>query len=383
MKRADMEFIDLEAQYAALGPGIEARMRRVLAHGKYIMGPEVAELEERLASYCKVSHAITCANGTDALCLALRALDIGPGDAVFTTPFTFFATAEAIALVGARPLFVDIDPSTFNLDPSALVRAISDTARDGKYRARAVIAVDLFGLTADYAKLEPLCAAAGLDLIEDAAQAFGATNGSRVAGSFGRVATTSFFPAKPLGCYGDGGALFTNDARLAAKLRSLRVHGQGTDKYDNVLVGMNSRLDTLQAAILLEKLATFPAELEARERVARRYGEHLAGQLVTPEVPAWLTSSWAQYSVLARDDAHRSAILRGLDEKHVPTAIYYAKALHQQPALASLGYARGDFPVSEQISDRVFSLPMHPYLTVGQQDQVLEALGDVFARSGG
>jgi dTDP-4-amino-4,6-dideoxygalactose transaminase len=376
-----MEFIDLKAQYATLGPGIEARIQAVLTHGKYIMGPEVAELEAQLAAYCGVSHAISCANGTDALCLALRALDIGPGDAVFTTPFTFFATAEAIALVGARTVFVDIDPRTFNLDPASLALAIAHASRFGKYRPRAVIAVDLFGLTADYARIEPICAETGLALIEDAAQAFGATNEGRVAGAFGRVATTSFFPAKPLGCYGDGGALFTNDGPLAAKLRSLRVHGQGTDKYDNVLVGTNSRLDTLQAAILLEKLAAFPAELEARERVARRYGEHLKGRLVTPEVPPGLTSSWAQYSVLARDGAHRTAILQGLREKNVPTAIYYAKALHEQPALASLGYARGDFPVSEQVSERVFSLPMHPYLTTGQQDQILEALGEVLAQN--
>jgi dTDP-4-amino-4,6-dideoxygalactose transaminase len=375
MKRADMQFIDLAAQYAALGRGIDERIRTVLAHGKYIMGPEVAELEERLASYCEVAHAITCANGTDALCLALRALEIGPGDAVFTTPFTFFATAEAVALVGARPVFVDIDARTFNIDAQLLAQAITSVRRDGQHRPRAVIAVDLFGLPADYSQLEPFCSEAGVDLIEDAAQAFGATHVGRRAGSFGRVATTSFFPAKPLGCYGDGGALFTHDADLAARLRALRAHGQGTHKHQHVLIGANSRLDTLQAAILLEKLMHFPAELEARQRIARRYDELRRHGLVTPHVPEGLTSAWAQYSVLARDAGHRHAVLEALRARGVPAAIYYPTPLHRQPALSGLGYAGGDFPVSEQVSERIFSLPMHAYLSEAEQQRVLAALG--------
>lgn len=368
-----MKLIDLDAQYAALKHGIDARLRAVLEHGQFIMGPEVRELEERLAKYCHVAHAITCASGTDALCLALRALEIGPGHAVFTTPFTFFATAEAILLAGARPVFVDIDPRTFNLDPTLLEQAIDRVRRDGTHRPRAVLAVDLFGVPADYSRIEPLCAASGLDLIEDAAQAFGATHLSRRAGSFGRVATTSFFPAKPLGCYGDGGALFTHDAQLAGELRSLRQHGQGADKYDHVRIGTSSRLDTLQAAILLEKLQAFPAELEARQHVARRYAEHLHPSLTTPYVPVGVTSTWAQYSVLARDAAQRGALREALHAKGVPTAIYYPTPLHQQPALESLGYARGDFPIAEAVSERIFSLPMHAYLSVEQQEKILTA----------
>jgi UDP-2-acetamido-2-deoxy-ribo-hexuluronate aminotransferase len=376
-----MEFIDLKAQFAALGSAIQARIQAVLEHGNFIMGPEVRALEKQLATYCGVSDVVSCANGTDALCLALRGLGIGPGDVVITTPFTFFATAEAIELVGARTAFADIDPVTYNLDPARVTEVIQRLRRSGVGRVRAVIAVDLFGLPADYAALERICREAELDLVEDAAQGFGGVSGGRAAGAFGRVATTSFFPAKPLGCYGDGGALLTNDAALAARLRSLRVHGQGQDKYDNVSIGTNSRLDTLQAAVLLEKLRAFPGELEARQRVARRYAELLPASLVKPKVPTGCTSSWAQYSVLARDGAERRMLMDGLREAGVPTAVYYARPLHLQTALAHLGHVAGDFPISEDVSSRVFSLPMHPYLDIAEQDAIVACLERLLTKS--
>lgn len=371
-----MQFIDLKAQFAALRTGIEQRIDTVLAHGHYIMGPEVAELEGRLTDYCGVSHAVTCANGTDALVLALRALEIGPGDAVFTTPFTFFATAEAIMLVGATPVFADIDPRTYNLDPVALRDAIERTRAAGNLNLRAVMTVDLFGLPAHYSAIEPLCAEHKLDLIEDAAQGFGGAIGDRRSGSFGRIATTSFFPAKPLGCYGDGGAVLTNDAALADVVRSLRVHGKGTDKYDNVRIGTNSRLDTLQAAILLEKLAAFPRELDLRQQAAARYAADLPNLLTAPFVPEGSLSSWAQYAVLARDGAERERIMTALASANIPTMIYYAKPLHLQPALNGLGYAAGNFPVAEDVSGRIFSLPMGPYLTHADQQHVLDVLAE-------
>ena len=369
-----MQFIDLKAQFEVLEPAIKRRIDRVLADGLFILGPEVAEFEALLATYCGTPHAIGCANGTDALVLALRSLDIGPGDAVLTTPFSFFATVEAIMLVGARPVFADIDMRTFNIDAAKVADRIEahDSGRDGKLKA--VISVDLFGLPADYDRLEPLCAHHGLALIEDAAQGFGGAIGNRRAGSFGTIATTSFFPAKPLGCYGDGGALLTNDARLADRLRSLRMHGKGQHKYDNVEVGYNSRLDTLQAAILIEKLAAFPAELKARQDVAKRYQESLEEVVSVPSVPATMTSSWAQYSLLAADGRHRHHLVAALESAGIPHAMYYGRALHLQPALASLGGREGDFPVAEDVSSRIFSVPMGPYLRAEDQDRVIAAL---------
>ena len=369
-----MQFIDLKAQFEALEPGIRRRIQQVLTQAHYILGPEVEEFEMLLANYCGVSHGVSCANGTDALVLALRALDVGPGDAVLTTPFSFFATVEAIMLVGARPVFADISRETFNIDPSKMEERIErhDQDRDGKLKA--AITVDLFGLPADYNTIEALCARHGLLLVEDAAQGFGGKIGDRRAGSFGTIATTSFFPAKPLGCYGDGGALLTNDSDLANRLRSLRVHGKGQDKYDNVEVGYNSRLDTLQAAILIEKLASFPAELAARQRVANRYHEALQEQVEIPSVPPPFLSSWAQYSVLARDSAHRARLIEVLDDAAIPSAIYYARPLHLQPALASLGGRKGDFPIAESVCDRILSLPMGPYLKPDDQDRVVAAI---------
>jgi len=369
-----MQFIDLGAQFERLEPNIRRRIDQVLAHGQYILGPEVAELESLLARYCVARHAIGCANGTDALVLALRALDIGPGDAVVTTPFSFFATVEAIMLVGAKPMFADIDAATFNIDPDQLTEAIGnhDPSRDGNLKA--VISVDLFGLPADYPRIEPLCAANGLALIEDAAQGFGGSIGNRRAGSFGTIATTSFFPAKPLGCYGDGGALFTSDDALAKRLRSLRVHGRGISKYDNVEAGYNSRLDTLQAAILIEKLDAFPAELDARQAIARHYSEELVSVVERPTIPHGMTSSWAQYSVLAESSAHRERLMTALNEAGVPSVVYYDRPLHLQPALAAFGHSNGDFPVAEDAAGRIFSLPMGPYLGEADQDRVISTL---------
>ncbi|HEX8525602.1 DegT/DnrJ/EryC1/StrS family aminotransferase [Allosphingosinicella sp.] len=376
-----MQFIDLKAQFEAIREGVERRMAEVLAHGGFIMGPEVGELERELAAYCGTGHAISCANGTDALVLALRALGIGPGDAVITTPFTFFATAEAIVLAGARPVFADIDPRNFNVDPAAVEEAVRRTRSEGLWVPRALMTVDLFGVPADYEALEPLCEREGLVLIEDAAQGFGGEIRGRRACSFGTVATTSFFPAKPLGCYGDGGALFTDDEELAERLRSLRVHGKGGDKYDNVRIGTNSRLDTLQAAILLEKLAIFPAEMRKRQEVAQRYMRRLPNWLIGPHVPEGYLSSWAQYSVLAPDEAERGRIMAELASAGIPTMIYYGKPMHLQTAIADLGHRAGEFPVAEDSARRIFSLPMGPYLSPEDQDRVLDALHSLPAQA--
>jgi dTDP-4-amino-4,6-dideoxygalactose transaminase len=369
-----MHFIDLKAQFAELKPAIDRRIHAVLDHGQFIMGPEVHELEDRLADYCGVGHAITCANGTDALVLALRALGIGQGHGVLTTPFTFFATVEAILLVGAEPIFVDVDPATFNLDPVKLEEAIVRAGASGNAVPRAVIAVDLFGLPADYDAIEPLCATHGLDLIEDAAQAFGSEHRGRRAGAFGSIATTSFFPAKPLGCYGDGGALFTRDDGLAETLRSLRVHGQGSHKYENVRVGTNSRLDTLQAAILLAKLEAFPAELRRRQQLAEEYRQGLPAWLQSQMVRAGSSSSWAQYSVVAPSADARHRALAAIRSAGIPAQIYYSTPLHLQPALGDRGYSSGDFPAAEALASRIFSLPFGPYLSPPDQERIIGVL---------
>jgi UDP-2-acetamido-2-deoxy-ribo-hexuluronate aminotransferase len=369
-----MAFVDLAAQYRRLEPRIRARIDRVLAHGRFIHGPEIQELEEALANHAGVRHAVSCASGTDALLMALMAHEVGPGDAVFTTPFTFIATAEPIALLGATPVFADIDPRTFNLDPVALETMVQRTVQAGKLTPRGVIAVDLFGLPADYDAIEAVTRHHGLFLIEDAAQSFGASYHGRRAGSLAALAAFSFFPAKPLGCYGDGGALLTDDDELAARARSVRVHGQGDDKYDNVRIGLNARLDTLQAAILLAKLESFPAEQAARQGVAQRYTRGLQGLVQTPYVPQGYTSAWAQYSVVSE---RRAEIQEALRAHGIPSAVYYRKALHLQPAFASLGLGEGAFPVAEATARRILSLPMHPYLEPPQQDRVVAAIESV------
>lgn len=359
-----MQFIDLQAQYQHLKSKIDKRIADVLNHGKYIMGPEVQVLEQELAKYVGVKHVVTCANGTDALSLALMALDIKQGDAVFCPTFTFFATAEVISFAHATPVFVDSNEQTFNICPEDLERQIQKVIAQGKVTPKAIIAVDLFGLPANYADIEAIAKKYDLKLIEDAAQGFGGSitdsqGNIKKAGSFGDIATTSFFPAKPLGCYGDGGAVFTNNDEYAQLLRSYRVHGKGSDKYDNIRIGMNSRLDTLQAAILLEKLAVFPQELINRNKAATNYQRDLASLYKTPQVPMGYESSWAQYTLLSDN---REQVMAHYKAQGIPTVIYYGTCMHQQTAFADLGYQDGDFPVAEKLAKQVFSLPMHPYL---------------------
>ncbi|NQZ26147.1 MAG: DegT/DnrJ/EryC1/StrS family aminotransferase [Colwellia sp.] len=368
-----MQFIDLKAQYQHLQTKINSRIQQVLEHGQYIMGPEVCELEEKLAEYVGVKHAITCANGTDALQLTMMAFDVKQGDAIFCPTFTFFATAEAPAFFGATPIFVDSDSATFNICPVDLEKRIQAVIAEGKLTPKAIIAVDLFGLLANYPEIEKIAEKYQLKLIEDAAQGFGGSLNGKKAGSFGDIATTSFFPAKPLGCYGDGGAVFTNDDKLAELIKSYRVHGKGSDKYDNVRIGMNSRLDTLQAAILLEKLAEFPQELINRNVSADAYQAALSQNICTPQVPENYMSSWAQYTLV---DERRAELMEHLKVKGVPSVIYYAKCMHQQTAFRKNSYPQGVFPVAEKLAKQVFSLPMHPY--INEVDVVTTALNSFF-----
>ncbi|WP_243545171.1 DegT/DnrJ/EryC1/StrS family aminotransferase [Pseudodesulfovibrio tunisiensis] len=373
----NIPFIDLKTQYKEIKDEVQKGIDNVLEHGAYIMGPEITELEEKLADFCGVRHGVGCGSGTDALLMALMAFGVGPGDAIFTTPFTFMATAEAVALLGATPVFVDIDPKTYNMDPEDLRRKIAEVSdRRSELKPKGVIAVDLFGQPADYDRIAPLSKNHGLFLVVDAAQSFGATYKGRSVCSVGDIACTSFFPAKPLGCYGDGGMCFTNEPELDKLLRSVRIHGMGDNKYENVRLGINGRLDSIQAAVLLAKFAIFPGEIEKRQAVADRYNELLAGvaDLTTPYVEEGNTSVWAQYSLLARDAEHREECMAKLSEAGIPTAIYYPKPLHLQKAFADLGYAVGDLPVCEGIGARIFSLPMHPYLEVEVQEHIASVL---------
>ncbi len=386
-----MDFIDLHTQQQRIRERIEANLKAVLSHGQYIMGPEIRELEKRLSAYVGVKHAIGCASGTDALLMALMAFKVGPGDAIFTPPFTFIATAEVISLLGATPVFVDVQEQTFNINPSHLDRAIRAVKTGDRsiyplplpptlsgLTPRGVIPVDLFGLTADYDAIKAVADQHGLWIIEDAAQSFGAEYRKRKACSFGNIACTSFFPAKPLGCYGDGGMCFTNSDEAAAVMDSIRVHGKGDHKYDNVRIGINGRLDTIQAAILLAKFDIFPEEIEERQKIAASYSMalHEQSSVIPPHIPSGYKSSWAQYSVLARDEKHRSALQAKLKEGGIPTAIYYPKPLHAQTAFSYLGYKGGDFPVSEDYADRIFSLPMHPYLKPEDQKKITQILNE-------
>jgi dTDP-4-amino-4,6-dideoxygalactose transaminase len=354
-----MHFIDLAAQYKHLKHRIDKRIHEVLDHGQYIMGKEVFELEERLADYVGVKHCISCANGTDALTLAMMVLDIKAGDAVFCPTFTFFATAETIAYQHATPVFVDSDEDTFNICPTDLEAKIQKVIADGQLRPKAIIAVDLFGLPANYPAIEQIAKKYDLKIIEDAAQGFGGEINGKRACSFGDIATTSFFPAKPLGCYGDGGALFTDNEEYAALLRSYRVHGKGADKYDNVRIGVNSRLDTIQAAILIEKLIEFPLELQQRNFFAQQYSEKYCDLYKTPEIPENYLSSWAQYTL--RSDT-READMAAFKGQGIPTVIYYGTCMHQQTAFKHLSYIDTDLPKASMLANQVFSLPMHPYL---------------------
>ena len=359
-----MEFRDLKRQYQVLKPQMDAAMLEVAENCNFISGKQVTELEQQLAEYVGVKHCVTCGNGTDALTLVMMAWDIKAGDAVFVPTFTFFASAEVVAFEGATPVFVDVDERTFNVDPVKLEEAIEQVKKEGKLNPRAVIAVDLFGQPADYTKIEEICKKHGLLLLEDGAQGFGGKIGDRTACSFGDAAATSFFPAKPLGCYGDGGAVFTNDDEMADYMRSIRVHGKSpADKYDNLRIGLNSRLDTIQAAVLKVKLQAFKDhELESVNRAAKRYDEYLGNVVKTPVVPEGFYSSWAQYTLILDSKEQRTHLQKELKEQGIPTMVYYPKPMHLQGAFADLGYKKGDFPVAESLCERVLSLPMHPYL---------------------
>ncbi len=367
-----MAFIDLARQRSHLGDGIDRAMQRVLAHGNFIMGPEVGELEHALSVFSGAKHTLTCSNGTDALGLVLMALGVKPGDAVFCPSFTFVATAEAVVWFGATPVFVDVEEDSFNMDPASLEAAIR-TAQVQGLKPAGVVSVDLFGQPAQYDLIAPICSRHRLWLLSDAAQSFGASYQGRNVGTIGIATATSFYPAKPLGCYGDGGAVFTDDDDLAAVVRCLRVHGQGTDKYDNVRVGLNGRMDTLQAAILIEKLRIFPAEIERRNRVASRYSAELASVAHVPQLRAGATSVWAQYTIRV-PASRRNALAEGLKARGIPTAIHYAKPVHRQLAYRTYPVAGNGLPVSERIADEVISLPMHPYLEETEQDRVIEAV---------
>ncbi len=371
-----MQFIDLSRQCSRLEVDIRARLDAVYRHQRFIMGPEVKELEQRLAEDTGRRHVVTCANGTDALTLALMAYGLSAGDAVFVPAFTFFASAECVSAAGGTPVFVDVDPDTFNICPEALEKAVAATLERGALRPRAVIPVDLFGLPADYDRLLPIAERYGLFVLEDAAQSFGGVYSGKKACAFGHVSATSFFPAKPLGCWGDGGAVFTDDDALAERLASIRVHGQGKDKYDNVRIGLNSRLDTMQAAILLAKLGVFDDELSARNRAAAAYTARLGTAVKTPHIPADAVSAWAQYTLTARSAAHREALLRELKAQGIPTAVYYPTPLHLSTAYKHLNYSEGSLPVCEDLSRRVLSLPMHPYLT---DEEIARVSGAVLA----
>ncbi|MDX2275836.1 MAG: DegT/DnrJ/EryC1/StrS family aminotransferase [Hyphomonadaceae bacterium] len=353
-------FIDLNAQRRFLGSRIDEAVMKVINSGQYIMGPEIAQLESDLSAFCGAKHTLSCANGTDALSLILMAKGVGPGDAVICPSFTFAATAEVVALERATPIFVDVNPETFNVDPESLKAGI-ETAKQRGLKPVGFIAVDLFGQPADYDALEPICKANNLWLLSDAAQSFGATYKGRKVGTIGFATATSFFPAKPLGCYGDGGAVFTDDPALLDTLKSLRIHGQGTDKYDNIRIGINGRLDTVQAAVLIEKLKIFSEEIVKRNEIASGFNEALKDVAIVPRVLEGCVSTWAQYTIRVKA-GKRDAIAAALREKGVPTAIYYPKPLHQQTAYKAFPAAGNGLPNSDMIAHEVLSLPMHPYM---------------------
>ncbi len=369
MSKQNIQFIDLQAQRAYLGDRINNAIERVLEHGRFIMGPEIKELEEQLCIFGNAERTVSCSSGTDALLLPLMAWGIGPGDAVFVPSFTFASTAEMVALSGATPVFVDVLPDTFNMDPAHLQQAIRDIESAGNLRPKAVIAVDLFGQIADYPALKKITDAHGLKLISDAAQSYGSTLGGKQALHWADCVTTSFFPAKPLGCYGDGGAVLTGDHELADIMQSLRVHGKGTDKYDNVRIGINGRMDTIQAAILIEKLGIFSEEIEKRNKIAARYTETLASAVTVPEIIDGAVSTWAQYTLVVEN---RDAVKAALGKAGIPTAIYYPRPLHLQTAYKNFPPGAGGLPVCEQLADQVLSLPMHPYMDAATQDYIIQ-----------
>jgi dTDP-4-amino-4,6-dideoxygalactose transaminase len=370
-----MQFRDLQKQYQRLKPDMDEAIQQVLNASNYISGKQVAELEMQLADYVGVKHCITCGNGTDALTLALMVWGIGEGDAVFVPDFTFFSSAETVAYEGATPVFTDILEDTFNMDPDSLERAIQAVLKEGKLRPKAIVTVDLFGLPADYERIRAIANRYGLYILEDAAQGFGGNIRGKRSGSFGDIATTSFFPAKPLGCYGDGGAVFTDHDDWAELLRSYRIHGKGSDKYDNVRIGMNSRLDTIQAAVLQVKLKAFCAgELEEVDRIAQKYTENLKDYVKVPIIPEGYGSGWAQYSILLKDKEERDSVQAYLKENGVPSMIYYPRGMHQQTAFAEIPVYEETFPVSMNVCERVLALPLSPYLTEEDQQKVIRLL---------
>lgn len=370
-----MQFRDLKKQYQVLKPKMDAAIGRVLEESNYISGKQVLELEEQLAEYVGVKHCVTCANGTDALTLALMTWGIGEGDAVFVPDFTFFSSAETAAYEGATPVFTDILEDTFNMDPDSLERAIQAVQKEGKLTPRVIVTVDLFGLPADYERIRTIADKYGLYILEDAAQGFGGMYHGKRAGSFGDIATTSFFPAKPLGCYGDGGAVFTDHDEWAALLRSYRIHGKGSDKYDNVRIGMNSRLDTIQAAVLQVKLQAFREyELKDTDRIAEKYAQGLGDCVKVPKIPEGLGSGWAQYSILLKDGEERAKVQAHLKENQVPSMIYYPRGMHQQTAFAGCQSYGEKFPVTADVCERVLALPLSPYLTEEDQQKVIRLI---------
>ncbi len=373
--QAPIPFIDIAAQRKRLGKSIDDAVAKVLAHCQFIMGPEVRQLESDLSAFCGARHTVSCSNGTDALIMALMATGVGPGDAVFCPSFTFCATAESVVCAGASPVFVDVDEKTFNMDLASLERAIAEAKRAG-LKPKAIIPVDLFGQPADLDAIAAIAKREGLFVISDAAQSFGATYKGKRVGTQALVTTTSFFPAKPLGCYGDGGAVFTDDDKVAEALRSIRVHGQGADKYDNVRIGMTGRLDTIQAAVLIEKLKIFQDEIEARNRVAVRYAEGFKDVAIVPEVASGYGSVWAQYTIRVEK---RDALAAVLQTRGVPTAIYYPKPLHRQEPYKRYPVAGNGLPVTDKLAAEVISLPMHPYLDEPTQDRVIAAVREALS----
>ena len=367
-----MQFRDLKAQYAALKLEIDQGIQQVIDSAAFILGKPVTELENKLAEYVGRKYCISCANGTDALMLSLKAMDIGSGDAVFTSDFTYFASAGSISNVGGTPILVDIDLQTFNMSPDALEKQIQNVIDEGKLTPKAIVPVDLFGLPADYTRILPIAEKYGLKVLEDAAQGFGGMINGKRAGSFGDVGATSFFPAKPLGCYGDGGAIFTDDPEMDRRLRSLRANGRAPeDKYDNREVGFNSRLDTIQAAILLPKLRAFSEyELDAVNQAASWYTERLSDLVVTPIVPDGFVSSWAQYSILLKSSEERAALQKALKEKEIPSMLYYPRGIHQQGAYQDRGLSDEDYLNTIEATKRILSLPMHPYLQEADVDYI-------------
>ena len=366
-----MQFRDLKRQYLALQADINSAIKEVISSTVFIMGNPVVELEETLAQYVGVRHCVACANGTDALVIALKVWGVGEGDAVFVPDFTFFASAEAVSAVGATPVFVDVDGKTFNINTLDLETKIAETFAIGRLRPKVILAVDLFGLPANYHALQQIANKYQLKVLEDAAQGFGGGIDTRKACSFGDIATTSFFPAKPLGCYGDGGALFTNSDEWATLARSYRMHGKGDNKYDNVRIGMNSRLDTLQAAILKVKFKAFASyELDAVQQIAKRYTDNLHTMVQTPFVPQGFTSSWAQYTIVLDDENHRNNLQNSLKTSAIPSMIYYPKPIHEQAAYSAMMDKPASFPIAKRLCRTVLSLPMHPYLEIDEVDMI-------------